>query len=339
MSGGNVSYNLRPNKFVERQLFIELLGKICLTKSPDDYIYISLGGPQLEDHKTIHQILGFNNLVSIEADKVVYERQLFNLRPYYIKCRNETTGKFITNFDGFASPYHNKEFIIWLDYSSANERYTQLVEYETLLSKLQVGDILKITMNANPYSLGEKEMSETNDEHQMRIFKKLKDQLLKYFPEFQNNPQNTFTHIDMVAGRFPILLCNSIYKASKKAISSRNKALPLAIFCYQDGNHLMLTVTVILLKGSEEQTFKDKLKTQGWNYMPTNWEDVTRINVPNLTAKERLHIESVLFSKNNKDVHAELPFRFAKSDAESFNIFEQYVDHYRRYPSYFQVVL
>jgi hypothetical protein len=101
----------------------------------------------------------------------------------------------------------------------------------------------------------------------------------------------------------------------------------------------MLTVTVIILESSEELKFITNLKNQGWNYMPTNWEDVTRIKVPNLTAKERLHIESVLFSKDNKDVHAELPFKFATDDTESFNIFEQYVKHYRRYPSYFQVVL
>jgi hypothetical protein len=200
MSGGNVSYNLRPNKFVERQLFIELLGKICLTKSPDSYIYISLGGPQLEDHKTIHQMLGFNNLVSIEADPVVYQRQLFNLRPYYVKCRQETTSQFITNFDNFASSYEDKKFIVWLDYTEANMRYEQLVEYQTLLSSLEVGDILKITINANPYSLGKKEIDElgepceTDNNYRISLFKKLQDQLKKYFPSHLN-----FTHEDIVA--------------------------------------------------------------------------------------------------------------------------------------------
>jgi len=344
MSGGNISYNLRPNKFVERQLFIDLLGKICLKKSQDNYVYISLGGPQLEDHKTIHQVLGFSNLVSIEADPVVYQRQLFNVRPYYVKCRKETTGDFIANFDRFVQDYEEKEFIIWLDYAAASKRFDQLVEYQTLLSKLEVGDILKITMNSNPYSLGEKEIDElgepceTDDAYRTRLFQKLKEQLKNYFP---NKNENAFTDKDINARRFPSILCNAIHKASKEAMQNRRgvQAFPLAIFCYQDGNHLMLTVTVMLLKNSEELSFKSDLNKQGWKYIPENWESFTRINVPHLTAKERLYIESVLFSKEHKEVHAELPFKFAKGDDESLKIFEQYADHYRRYPSYFQVVL
>ena len=46
MSGGNVSYNIRPNKFVERSLFVESLNLLC-PKAPENYLYISLGGPQL----------------------------------------------------------------------------------------------------------------------------------------------------------------------------------------------------------------------------------------------------------------------------------------------------
>jgi hypothetical protein len=56
MSGSEVSYNLRPNKFVERQLFVELLTKIC-RQPPSKYAYISLGGPQLEDHRLMHRRL------------------------------------------------------------------------------------------------------------------------------------------------------------------------------------------------------------------------------------------------------------------------------------------
>ena len=172
MSGGNVSYNLRPNKSVERQLFIELLSKICLSENQDNSVYVSLGGPQLEDHKTIHQLLGFRNLVSIESDQVVYDRQLFNLRPSSVICKKQTTGDFIKDFDDFAADYNAKRFIVWLDYASANKRYDQLVEYQTLLSKLQADDILKITMNANLDTLGDflKITMETNPDEICNIF-------------------------------------------------------------------------------------------------------------------------------------------------------------------------
>ena len=39
MNGGKIAYNLRPNKFVERQLFVELLTKV--EKSPTTYDLIN----------------------------------------------------------------------------------------------------------------------------------------------------------------------------------------------------------------------------------------------------------------------------------------------------------
>jgi hypothetical protein len=336
MSGAKVSYNLRPNKYVERQLFIELLGKICLANSQDRYVYVSLGGPQLEDHKAIHQALGMRKLISIEADPVVYQRQNFNLRPY-VKCTKQTTSDFIVDFDNFLDSYQDNNFIIWLDYASAKERYDQLNEYQTLLSKLEVGDILKITINSNPYSFSEKLAGENSDAYQQRMFECLKNQLQQYFP---NSSEDNFSWEDMVARRFPILLCKAIRKASLNAMKGKRcQALPLATFCYQDGNHLMLTMTVILLQKGDQQSFSDDLRNKGWSYIPENWGAFTKINVPNLTAKERLHIESLLFSASNESIHENLPFRFADKKNESLEIFQQYVDHYRRYPSYFQVHL
>lgn len=132
MSGGNVSYNLRPNKFVERQLFVELLNKVCAGYSPDGYVYVSLGGPQLEDQRLVHLRLGIKNLISLEADSVVYERQVFNQRPSFITCENESTGDFVRDFDAFADLHSDKKFIIWFDYSSPRERRRQLIEYQTI---------------------------------------------------------------------------------------------------------------------------------------------------------------------------------------------------------------
>jgi len=78
---------------------------------------------------------------------------------------------------------------------------------------------------------------------------------------------------------------------------------------------------------------------QGWEYLPNDWNDVTRLKVPNLTAKERLYIEEMLPSDDLAAVHSGLPFRFEGDDDESLCVLEEYARHYRRYPSYFQVVL
>lgn len=88
MSGGNVSYNLRPNKYVERHLFIELLAMLVGTNDPARFVYISLGGPQMEDHRLVHQQLNLHNMISLESDEVIHRRQLFNRRPALVNCIN-----------------------------------------------------------------------------------------------------------------------------------------------------------------------------------------------------------------------------------------------------------
>ena len=332
MKGGQVAYNLRPNKFVERQLFVELLTKVC-TEPPDQYVYVSLGGPQLEDQRLVHQRLGLKKLISLEADWIIYQRQLFNRRPSFIECRNDSTGDFVHDFDAFANSYSEEKFIIWFDYADANTRREQVIEYETLLSQLKDGDLIKITMNANPNTLGEIRSGENQEDAQEKRVEVLQEHLGDYLPE-------PLEHTEMTGRGFAPILCNVIENASRKAVQDdpRSQPIPLAVFVYQDGPHQMLTVTVRRTRKTEVESFCKEMESQGWEYLPSDWKDVTRINVPNLTATERLYIEKLLFSKDHETIHDELPFRFDQDQERSLEILEAYAAHYRRYPSYFQVV-
>lgn len=333
MSGGGVSYHLRPNKHVERQLFIELLDFVVAGKNPNNYVYISMGGPQLEDHKLVHHKMGFQHLVSIEGNNAVYGRQLFNLRPSFLKCKNETTSDFVRDFDKIQEQYNDKEMIIWLDYASPKRR-PQLIEYQNLLSKLQIGDILKITLNANIDTLGVKQDDETEEQIQQRRVDALLRKMADYLP-------TTILPDSMTNRGFIPILCEAVKIASLKALQSKPsvRAIPLAIFSYQDGFHQMLTVTVRLHKKVEVDEACSSLKKQGWDYLPSDWQNVTHINVPNLTAKERLLIEELLFSDTDENIHNKLPFRLDPSEDISLAQLKEYARHYRRYPSYFQVIL
>lgn len=332
MNGGQVAYNLRPNKFVERQLFVELLAKVC-TEPPEQYVYVSLGGPQLEDQRLVHQRLGLEKLVSLEADLVIHKRQLFNRRPFFIDCWNKSTKDFVSNFDTFTNSYSEEEFIIWLDYADADARREQIIEYETLLSQLKDGDIIKITMNANPNTLGERRSGEGPEDAQMRRVGPLQNALGDYLSE----PP---VHTEITSRGFAPILCNVIENASLKAVRDdpRSQPIPLAAFVYQDGPHQMLTVTVRRTPKREVDSFCEDLQSQGWKYLPSNWKNVTKINVPNLTITERVYIEKLLFSEDNEQIHDKLPFRFHKNSEKSLEILEEYAAHYRRYPSYFEVV-
>ena len=332
MSGGQVAYNLRPNKFVERQLFVELLTKVCV-EPPEEYVYVSLGGSHLEDQRLVHQRLGLRKLVSLEADSVIYQRQLFNRRPSFIKCHNDSTADFVKDFDAFTNGYNNgEEFIIWLDYAEANARQQQVNEYETLLSQLKDGDIIKITMNANPNTLGEIRSGEDQEDGHKKRIEVLRRQLGDYLP-------NPLEYTAITQRNFVPILCNVIEKASLDAVQYEpdSQPVPLAAFVYQDGPHQMLTVTVRHTQRSDAKLFCKKLQSQDWEYLPSDWQNVTRINVPNLTPIERLHIEKLLFSDDHETIHDKLPFCFDQNRETSIEILKAYAAHYRRYPSYFPV--
>ena len=68
MSGERVPYHLRPNKFVERALFVELLSHINAVHPIADYVYVGFGGPYLEDFKILHQHFGIKNMLSLEQE-------------------------------------------------------------------------------------------------------------------------------------------------------------------------------------------------------------------------------------------------------------------------------
>lgn len=332
MSGGNVSYQLRPNKHVERLLFVELLKKACLSK-PSTYAYISMGGPQLEDHKLIHQDLGITNLFSFEEDDVVYKRQLFNQRPSCIKCVQRPIGDFVEHFDNFIEEekLQDKTLIVWLDYASPKRR-EQLIEYETLLSKLSPQDIVKITLNANPGTLGEKQSGETQGALFNRRLENLTEQIGEYL-----SPDTTSE--DMTGKRLIPVLGSTIEIAAEKGISINHRLTPLllSLFSYQDSDHLMLTATIRLTNKSDVEEFKNSI--QQWDYLPNSWRDARKINIPSLSAKERLEIDGKLPTNDFEALHNSLPFKLHTDNQISLEMLQEYAQHYRRYPSYFQVIL
>jgi hypothetical protein len=330
MSGGNVDYTLRPNKFVERKLFIELLGKIIGREYIDKYSYISLGGPQLEDLKLIHYELGIKDITSLEADSLIFERQQFNMRASIV-CKNETSGEFIDNLDISNS---NKHVVVWLDYAAAGQRFDQLVEFEKLISKLRAGDIVKITMNANMATLGLLPGKTREDNNKYRL-QNLRSVLGKYSVSPPTPPEELTQKI------FVVLLCRAIKRAALEGIRGKpdTEIIPLSIFLYQDGEHQMLTITVMLTETVKAKVIPVDLQAMDWEFLPSDWEDITKINIPNLTTKERLFIEGLLAYENKDTLYTKLPFRLHKKDDKFQEMLDEFVKHYRRYPNYLQVIL
>lgn len=146
MSGASLPYHLRPNKAIDRYAFLELLSKIDRYSSISDYKYIGFGGHSLEDFKYIHSRFGLGNMLSIEEDADVYNRQKFNRPHNCIDCLQQSSSTFIDDFQ------RTQKTIIWLDYVRPKELLQQIEEFQATIRKLELLDIIKITVNSHAAS-------------------------------------------------------------------------------------------------------------------------------------------------------------------------------------------
>ena len=288
-----------------------------------------MGGRFLEDFKAIHARFGLRDLVSIEQDSVVRNRQLYN-RPFgFIQCEHKSSSELIDNFSVYEDRFRDRRFIVWLDYANANERGRQLQEFSQLVGRLGALDVIKITLNASPQSLGDSG-GISAEELQKRRFDKLNAQMADFIvEEFQRPESITSTNL-------PRLLAEAVRKAANIGIRSkpRLQVEPLSIFSYQDGNHRMMTATCILVDSADVIKFRSEWSNRGWQFSCRDWKDIHLIAVPDLSLKERFRIHEQLFANSVDYIHSELPFQFDPDVASSIEQLRQYASHYSRYPSF-----
>lgn len=329
MSGTSIPYHLRPNKAIDRYAFIELLGKINRFSPIDQYQYIGFGGHSLEDFKYIHSQFGINSMISLEQDKETFKRQKFNLPYSCIDCQQMKSSDFINDFS------RKQPTIIWLDYVKPSELRSQIEEFQAVISKLEALDILKITLNANPsaYLQGKPEMG--SDEITRLRLEKLQNRLGDLFPSAN------ITQEMMKFKQFSkaILL---ILQYAKNLILEGEKELnfqPLTAFSYADGQQMM-TLTGILLNNADiEQFFQTTTINNDWPLANTNWQSPKSVNIPDLTIKERLFIDSQLPDSDVQDIHNALGFLFNKKSSISLEMLETYCLFYRYSPYFSRIIL
>ena len=112
---------------------------------------------------------------------------------------------------------------------------------------------------------------------------------------------------------------------------------PLTAFSYKDGQQ-MLTVTGIILERNEKQGFLDKTYIDKWELSNIDWKPPRRINVPDLTIKERLYIDSCLPNSEANTIQNKLGFLFDQKKSVSLEMLETYVLFYRQSPYFSRIV-
>ena len=190
-------YHLRPNKYIDRQLFINCLEGLNRSIKLNTHRYIGFGSYSFEDFKQIHDRLRIASMISLESDSTIFERAKFN-RPYKcIRILNQSSTDFIASEN-----WGNKKTIIWLDYTNPKQISSQFSDIASLTNIVQKNDIIRVTLNGNIAAMGKPNTEE--DVQQYRL-ERLKERIGEYIPL-------DVSKAEMTTSEYPIILLKCLKK-------------------------------------------------------------------------------------------------------------------------------
>lgn len=324
-----VAYHLRPNKTIDRHVFIDLLTRIQGFASLHDYEYFGFGGPYLEDFRLIHAHFGIKRMTSVEFDEEVVKRQKFNKPLTCITCKLQTSGDFVTTYNS------KRNAVVWLDYAMPHELRTQFLEFQALLPKLRDGDIVKVTVNAHPTGLGSKtpqpgEVVTAAAQHEYR-FEVLKDRIGEFLPH--EATADRLTH-----ALFPSILLEALLRCANLGLKGQPvRFLPLTAFAYADGQ-AMLTFTGIVIDPTREREFMKRSRLADWALFLASGKAPIHILVPDLSTRERLYVDALLPKLKPDAILRKMKYRCGNALGETLEMLTSYATFYRHYPYFSRIV-
>lgn len=325
-NASSLPYKLRPNKAVDRELFLSLLTRLAASMELESYQYIGLGGAFLEDFRLIHARLGITDMICIESKESVHKRQLFNRPVDCINCVHDTLEDYLDSTE------LEKPVIIWFDYTDPGAITDQIERFSRTITEVPVNSILRITLNANPSSLGTPSKDEVAveiggmDSHegnkktiQEWRLDRFRERLGSLYPNGLKADGMTFKNFGK-----SILTALSL-AVEKEALSLPNRKIIWALATHYADGQAMATATLIVCCQHEEELEKQVHK---WRFYSVP-DSPHSLDMPVLSTLERLTIESCKDAK--KIMGYELPQPDMGGDPfESFKQFYMVFPHFSR---------
>ncbi|UCV23809.1 O-methyltransferase [Ferribacterium limneticum] len=326
-TGSSLPYRLRPNKAVDRELFLSLLTRLAPMLSLEKYHYVGLGGPFLEDFRLVHARLGISHMTCVESEENVHKRQVFNRPIASIECVHSTLEEYLDGND-FERPA-----IIWFDYTMPMSVKTQIEYFAKTIGTVPIGSVLRITLNANPESLGKPLANDVSIEVDGEVsgdralkptvqewrLARFKERLGSLFPSglgadgmTQKNYGSSLLRVLKLA-------------VEKDALSFRDRQIVWALATHYKDGQPMVTAT-LLIGAAKDQSIVELVNN--WEFKSTT-DTPHCLDLPALSTLERLTMES----KDDALVHMgfELPSsNLGDSPAAVFKKFYRIYPHFSR---------
>lgn len=315
-AGSSLPYRLRPNKAVDRELFLSLLMRLAPKLALEKYHYVGLGGPFLEDFRLIHGRVGIAKMTCIETEEQVHKRQLFNRPIASIECVHKSLEDYLdeTNLDSPA--------IIWFDYTEPKGITSQIERFARTIGTVPIGSVLRITLNANPSSLGRPDGNLSEAELMEWRLQAFQRRLGALFP-------NGLIADGMKQENFGKSLLHALKLAvEKEVLSFRDRRIVWALATHYADGQAMVTAALVVCQ-NDDKTIEEVV--QAWEFHATT-DAPHRVDLPALSTLERLTMES------SDDAQAKMGFELPTSNMGE-NPFDVFKKFYRIYPHFSRVEL
>lgn len=324
MSGDDIPYQLRPNKFIDRQLFMELLSRLIVPRCPEKYVYVSMGGRHLIDHHAVYNQLGIEAQYSFDHDANEVERQRLNRPTGKTVCARLDSADLPLKLDEILATFPRKRnLIVWLDYTGT-ERRTQFQEVVQTLVRLRDGDVFRVTLNASAGSLSKGDDWKTAGAPDPGKYRadRLREQIEEYMP-------TAITSISDTGLTSTLAQCLELAVKGAEAQKATLRISPALLTTYRDGAR-MLTATVAISEGNVEIPFPPPAFSR-WKYSCRGWDDIQEIYAPVLSTRERGRLDARLHGGATKMLDS-LKFFPNKDRPRSLEALRSYREFHRFYP-------
>lgn len=332
------AYHLRPNKAVDRLLFVELLRALELSALGLPITYVGLGGPFLEDFRLLSREFPALELVCVERDPETLKRQEFHACSSRLVCRQGTLGDYVA--DCFPT---DQPVAVWADFTDM--RRECLSEFSDIVRKAVPGSMIRITVRAESPA---RKLYFHMAKHPERIpkkrqkdFEKIKDaHLVDMAVHGVSFREEWFEWAGFSPDRYPQVLANMIEATAQASCTGAKAFAPVHSVKYSDGT-IMLSKTGVVCEEKNKASLAQHFM-ESCGFCSANPADVDAIDVPILTTKERLHLESVLpvEQPNGKACVKKLGYLIEGDEGELLSLrkLEQYERYHNLYPHFGKIV-
>jgi len=319
------AYNLRPNKAVDRSLLVERIRELegVGLLNARNSSYYGFGGPFLDDLRILSEAFPLMSFHSLEGNKQTYLRQKFHRFSPFLQLYPHTVDDFLAS----ENMKNSDHLIWWLDFTGFC--INDLKDVTSLANSLSPGDFLRVTANANvTYDFSELENTFGVDRCR-EVAADLKKEFRVTYEDYLDEECQLRAIFD--DSTYPELCVRMILNALKKRDNSKaTRAWHLGTRIYRDGAQMVTCEFYFTKRNCDKNPI-------GHNYLKSIEDEVLKtesINVPNLSIKERLHLEGCLPRDPNciTDFSQGLGYKIEKSKSNHESSMKQYAKYHKHYP-------